>query len=182
MPDTTLGITYPSLTDAPEGPAQMQTLATDVDTLIAADRTARDAAWTLYTPTITGATAGTWTAGTATISTYYKRIGRTVFLQGRITWGSTTSLAGVSGSLRVSIPGGITPASGAAGQRSLVGVGAAIDASASSRMICGALIESGGTISLMRYDGTFIQPTIPFTWATGDILDFEATFESTAAP
>lgn len=182
MPDTTLGITYPSLTDQPRGPEQMQAIAEDVDTLIAADRTARDSAWTLYTPTITGATSGTWTQGTATVSCYYKRIGRVVIAQGRITWGGTTSVGSVSGAFRLSLPPGVTAVGGTTGLRSLCGTGIIIDASASSRSVCVALLDTTAAFTLMKYEGTFVQAAIPFTWASGDILDFLVTFESTSAP
>lgn len=179
MPDTTLGIAYPSLTDAPEGPAQMQALAEDVDGLIAADRTARDAAWTSYTPTITGSTSGTWTQGNGTVTAAYHRDGRRVTVQGTISFGSTSSFASVVGSLRVSLPSGVAAVGTT---RPVFGVGDIIDTSASSRWTYVLRIDTTTTFTLMRYDGAFAAPTSPMTWANGDALDFWGVYESASAP
>lgn len=177
MPDTTLGITYPSLTDAPQGPAQMQTLAQDVDTLISADRTTRDAAWTLYTASITGTTAGTWTSTSATISTWYTRRGRTVIVNGDITFGSTTSVASLTGSLQISLP-----VTARATVPSHVGSGLLIDASPTTRNMCAVQLQSTSTIILVKYDGTIATATAPWTWAQSDVIRFQAIYESASAP
>jgi hypothetical protein len=179
MPDTTLGITYPPSTDHSRLWEHFQELAEDVDTLIAADRAARDAAWTSYTPTITGSTSGTWTQGNGTVTAAYHRDGRKVTVQGTIVFGSTSSFASIVGSLRVSLPSGVAAVGTS---RPLFGAGDIIDTSASARWTYVLRIDTTTTFTLMRYDGAFAAPTSPMTWATGDTLDFWGVYESASAP
>lgn len=179
MPDTTLGITYPASTDHTRLWEHMQTMADDVDGLIDTDRDARDAAWTSYTPSIVGSSGGTWTAGNATIACAYHRLGRRVRIQGRITFGSTTVVSGLTGSFRVSLPSGV-PAVGIA--RPLFGVGDIVDTSVPARWTYVIQLDQTTSFAMMRYDGTFAAAASPMTWANGDILDFYGEYESASAP
>jgi hypothetical protein len=154
-------------------------MADDVDAAIQAVITARDAAWTSYTPTITGTTSGTWTQGNGTVSAAYKRNGRDTIVQGSISFGSTSSFASIVGSLRVSLPSGVA-ASGTS--RPLFGAGDIIDASPATRWTYVLRIDTTTTFTMMRYDGTFASATSPMTWASGDALDFWGIYEAASAP
>lgn len=178
MPNTTgQGITYPISTDTVHTTDDLATLANSVDSQLATDRALRDGVWSLYTATITGATSGTWGAGTATVSTYYTRIGHTVIVNGNIIFGSSTSVAACSGPLLVSLPiatRAVVPAD--------VGAGLILDATPTSRQRIACEL-SGTTSFLMVADAsTIVINSSPWTWAVNDEIRFHLIYEAATLP
>jgi len=122
-------------------------------------------AWTSYTPTNNNITIGN---GTQVAK--YARIGRTVHVFYRLTFGSTTSI--------------ITPEIGlpfAAAENGIYTFGSAFcfDTSASAQHVGIARPQSTVLLRLSTDAGT-VTSTSPFTWATGDILSLTATYEAAA--
>jgi len=128
-------------------------------------------AWTSFTPTWTNLTIGN---GTQTFR--YVRIGNTVVVQGRLVFGSTTSISG-----NVSFAAPV-----AADMLSNVVVGTAnlIDGGTDERF--GPVIFLTGVgLSLRVYTagGTYAQnvqlsSTVPFTWANTDVIALSAVYEA----
>lgn len=177
MGTTPLGIVYPESTANTQLWTHFQTMADDVDGLIDTDRDLRDAAFSSYTPSITGSTSGTWTAGNATFNSYYFRLGRLVFVWGEIVCGTTTSITAVtSGSLHFSLP-----VASKASHSAVVGIANAIDASVPTRIVCTARWESTTKISMMQTSGSFIANNTA-TWATSDSFGWQIVYEAASAP
>jgi hypothetical protein len=161
----------------------MQALAEDVDTLIAADRTARDAAGTSYTPVITGSTSGTATLSTSTINAFYLRRGRMVKVMGTITLAGTPSITGsTSGSLLFSLP--VAAKSGYTMPGQNIGTGGVFDASPVARYIGNAYLETTTKFFIVNAaTGSTIQNNTPITvLAVGDILSWSVEYEAASAP
>ncbi len=86
MPTTTnANLPYPSLTDAPNGPLQMQALANALDTKVSSG-----AAWLSFTPSWGAATVSP-ALGNGTLIGRYTKQGRDVTFQIILTIGSTTN-------------------------------------------------------------------------------------------
>lgn len=83
MPNTALGFPYPSLSDAPNGPAAIEALAAAVDDLLNGEWEAFTTSWTASTtpPTL----------GNGMIEAVYKRVGKRVDFRIHLTAGSTTN-------------------------------------------------------------------------------------------
>jgi hypothetical protein len=122
---------------------------------------ALNGAWTSYTPTLTGITIGN-----GTVTTLYRRIGKTVDYRGNITWGSTTSSGGNWNlSLPVTpfvVPGGIGAAYLSRNSPATVQVGAAA-------LFGSILFFISGTAN--------VASAAPWTWATSDQLLWSITYE-----
>lgn len=91
MPTTpNLALRYPDLTVAPNVPADIQNLATDVDT--------PNGAWTAWTPTVTG-----WTTVTTTLTGWaYQKFGKTVRFRGQLALATVTTLG--SATINMTLP------------------------------------------------------------------------------
>jgi hypothetical protein len=124
--------------------------------------------WTSFTPTVTNITTGN-----GTYACNYQVIGKTVNLYFKFTFGSTSAISGV--------PSFPVPVNAA---RSRIGVtGAHVDAGTKGYMAFGEIaagtlyiysVEAGGTY--VAYTG--MNATIPFTWGTGDYIEFSITYEA----
>jgi hypothetical protein len=116
-------------------------------------------AWTAFTPSI-----GNGSVGNGTLTGFYKQIGKTVFWRATFVLGSTSTVSNdfVLGPPPFSAPSG-----------SLRGNAIYIDASASF-WYNGMYYEN-----YPRYQSTFgtLTATSPFTWATGDVMFIDATYE-----
>jgi hypothetical protein len=138
-------------------------------------------AWTAYTPTFGG--TGFTTIGNATLDFAFCQIGKTVFVRGSVTWGTTTTGTGFS-SLTVSVPVSI-----AASQiPSLVPLGN-LSAAHSTAAFIGQALASGSPTSVTLYvtsdtalSGSSywlnIAAGTPSTWATGDRIYLNLTYEA----
>lgn len=136
MPSTPTGLVYPSSTDAPDGPAQLQALAESID-----DAYYDGAAWVTAT---TGFTLG---SNFDTLAVRYKVTGPHVALFvsfRRITSAITTNTAGNPNNVQVlaAIPSAIRPA-----QAQSIGSGATGRLAAFS-------INSDGTVDLCAFGGS----------------------------
>lgn len=149
-------------------------------TLLVADSTAGTglawgAAWTTYTPTIN---AG-FTLGNGTQVFRYVKIGKTVFVQGTILWGSTTSMTAFD----FTLPS--TSATTQYGTNAIIGEFSAQDAGTASyhgfirwlnstsvvpRSISASLVSGAIT-------GASLTATTPFTWTTNDVMNFNFVYE-----
>jgi hypothetical protein len=185
MPGSTgLGIVYPVSTDTVHLTDDLKTMADGIDSLIDTDRDARDAAYALYSAVLTGATSGTWTAGTATVSTYWSRDGRRIFVDGRITFGSTTSITSLSGAMQISLP--VTAA--ARMDSRVVGTGLVVDNSPSTRYPMHCVMSGTGNILMVKSaDGALMiggsggsQSPIT-TFAQNDEIRYSVVYEAAAA-
>jgi hypothetical protein len=145
------------------------------NTLLTADSTAATGikwggAWTTWTPTLTGITLGNGTQYAR-----YAQIGKTVFVEYQLTFGSTTTItspAYISVPVNMALYGNISFLgeyldSGVAGYAALIG--------------CpnGALFELACYAANQTYlVGAGISSTVPFTWTTNDRVSFRATYEA----
>jgi hypothetical protein len=124
--------------------------------------------WDPYTPTFAGSTSGGLGNGTA--SGQFRRLGKSVDFLGKIVWGSTTNAVGF---LRCGLPSTRDTAI------DLVGPGLLLDSSAGTagyyRSVCLSGVPETNYV-LMGVDGNLAQHTVPWTWATGDIIRFAGTY------
>lgn len=133
------------------------------------------AAWTTYTPTIN---AG-FTLGNGTQVFRYVKIGKTVFVQGTILWGSTTSMTAFD----FTLPS--TSTTTQYGTNAIIGEFSAQDAGTASyhgfirwlnsttvvpRTISASLVSGAIT-------GASLNATTPFTWGTSDVMNFNFVYE-----
>lgn len=157
---------YPASTAAPDVPADIQALATAVDT----DVNAVFGAWTAYTPTWNASTNPT--LGNGTIVGRYRRTGKTLDFAFELTIGSTTN-TGVGTWL---FPFPVTPTFGTSPQRTWPAY--MFDASGPGYVQLIAKLDNANRIVLF-VPGTSasVSPSQPVTWATGDKLVFTGTVE-----
>ena len=123
--------------------------------------------WTTYVPTYAGLTIGN-----AVVTAKYLQAGKLVIGYTKIVFGSTSTF---SGGFTVSLP------VQAAVINLPVGPCWLNDTSAGTHYSVLPLVQSGGTtVAFARGDGTTatVSNTVPFTWANGDTLAFEFTYEA----
>jgi hypothetical protein len=131
--------------------------------------------WTTYTPTIN---AG-FTLGNGTQVFRYVKIGKTVFVQGTILWGSTTSMTAFD----FTLPS--TSATTQYGTNAVIGEFSAQDAFTASYH--GFMRWLNSTTVLPRtiaastvtgaITGFSLTATTPFTWTTNDVMNFNFVYE-----
>jgi hypothetical protein len=134
-------------------------------------------AWYDYTPTLTNVTIGN-----GTVSARYSVIGKTLFYEGKLTRGSTTSF---SGGVNISLPKTISTTNKS--NECPIGIGTALDSgnavyyappiyggSATSFYIVAAKADT--TYTTISSSGA-VNATVPFTWGTGDIYTWSITTE-----
>lgn len=125
------------------------------------------AAWTAFTPTWTAASVNP-VLGNGTIVGRWTRTGKTADFFYQITMGSTTTYG--TGQWILSIPATLNNA------RFGTGLGDAFDASAASDFPISTAAQSTTSFALRGWPGAAgaawaaVNSTVPFTWATGDIL------------
>lgn len=128
--------------------------------------TAMQAGWTAYTPTIGGLTT---TSGTTTAS--YNQVGKTIDFKFQFTLGASSSVAGCT----VTLP--VTATADTSGQ---VFNASGYDSSAVATYTL-AGIATSTTVVTLRVPGSpvvAIGATVPFTWATGDIITISGRYEA----
>ena len=126
------------------------------------------AAWTSYTPTLAG-----FTAGNGTATGYYRQIGKTVDFVAIFTFGSSSAAATTTPTLTLPVTAARTPVP-------LTGI--FVDASASLVYTACAYI-SGTTVAAVGVLGTNgartnASTTSPFTWTTSDVVCAAGTYEA----
>jgi hypothetical protein len=127
-------------------------------------------AWTAYTPALTN-----WTLGDGTLVGKYAQIGKTVHVRVELTLGSTSTM---SGNLLISTP--VAPVALPTGYTA-AGTCSMRDVSAPANHIGAATLNNGlfipGTSGASGVN-TFVSGTSPFTFASGDVLTLQATYEA----
>ena len=129
-------------------------------------------AWTAYTPTFTNLTVGN-----GTLDCQWFRSGRFVSFKVKLTFGSTTS---VSGAIIVSLP--VAYADGTEVESA---TGLLFDSSLNARYpaVTGAQTTTTIAVRTINAAGTYAvvadtSSTVPFTWATGDIITVAGSYEA----
>lgn len=150
-------------------------VAGDIQSLASAQDSTLGNAWTSYTPTWTGTTTNP-VIGTGTIVGRYKQFGKWGICNGQITAGGTTTYG--SGNYRFGLPPAWTMNNTpAVGLRGLV---AFLDSSTSTSYVGYMIYATGTTLGARTHAATAeVGPTVPFTWATGDIAYWEIVVELT---
>lgn len=123
-------------------------------------------AWDAYVPT--------WTPGTlgnGTLTGAYMKIGRAVLYRIHFVWGSTTTAP--AGAFIFTLPTLATNTGHAGGARIL-------DAAPAVQYYRHVFVNSGNQIGLSaEAASTFVQATVPITFATGDQILINGSYEST---
>lgn len=128
-------------------------------------------AGTSYTPTLGGTS---WSLGNGTVSGTYTQIGKQVFFNSTVTFGSTSGYG--SGSLTISLPA--TPVA------THIGHCRAFDTSAGTSYGGELIISTAGTATPLVTPAAAggssrgLISTVPFTWATGDSVTITGYFEA----
>jgi hypothetical protein len=134
-------------------------------------RTTRMGDWEAYTPT--WASTGTQPAlGNGTIAGRYTKIGNTVHAIVTLTVGSTTTFG--TGAWSFSMPSTMLPLT-----TQMAGAGTAIDTSDSGK-VYGLVVRKASTTTVFPYNiltSTILSASSPFTWAQGDVLTLQVTYE-----
>lgn len=129
---------------------------------------ANNPAWTSYTPALTN-----MTIGNGTLACYYVQIGKTVHVRGRITWGSTTSVAGA---ISIGLP--VTASSNGAFTGALTMRAGGVDyqgyIASTTTTIAVSAVGSAGTYA----NRVTTSATVPGTWTSADNITFTATYEA----
>lgn len=157
---------FPEDSDGPDGPAQIEALALAVEALF----TARDAAWSSFTPTLTSSgTNPTLGSGSSALGRY-KKIGKTVQYAFEITLGTGAT----AGTGFYSI--GNLPFAARGGNPTFSQTIVAFDSS-TGRYLNAAGDIAGGSSQIVRIHFgdsganttlTTFGSTVPWTWADGD--------------
>jgi hypothetical protein len=173
MPNTARGFTYPDSSGHTRLWEHIQNAVQSIDTFL----TSWGSAWTAYSPTLSGITLGN-----GTLTAYYKKIGSTVHVRCDLILGSTTSF---SGTTIIGLPTPVRTAAGY-GQGSPIGAAFMYDSSAgsASRSIGTAVYDptSGGAFFIadagVATGNRTVLNSVPWTWASGDQLRFQGTYEA----
>jgi hypothetical protein len=129
-----------------------------------------NAAWTTWTPTLSDVTVGN-----GTVSAAYRQIGKTVFWEFRLVFGSTTSITGGNSFLNLPVTGKRVVSKSMVGQM--------IDANGSIFPSIGYWIgESGFYLGVINASGTYgtlsqITSSVPFNWTTSDSITYSGVYE-----
>lgn len=127
--------------------------------------------WQTYSPTVTGASSG-GSVGNGTMSATYKRWQDTIFVMIDFELGSTSSLG--TGGVRFSLPVTAKTLS-----RAHVGSGFAVDTSGSAYRVLAAELDDT-THALMVGDDGIVTAFTPWTWATGDKIRANLTYQASS--
>lgn len=125
----------------------------------------RPAAWQSYTPSLANMSLGNGSFG----SSAWTQIGRTVHFRCNITFGTTTNISSLA---IVGIPRPI------ASSETLLGTGVVVDASAGAQQMIMARPWTGTSAGLYLANGLAVAPGSPWTWASGDVIQFSGTYET----
>jgi len=143
--------------------------AAEMNTEVRDAFTGIQAAWGGWTPTWTNLTVGN-----GSLVPRFNRIGATIFGRLLLTWGSTTSSAGV---IRFTLPS--APVTAGSNLFCPIGHAYIFDTSAGTKFYRKLSLD-GANSSVTLTDDSFVQVsnTVPMTWATGDTLAISFTYEA----
>jgi hypothetical protein len=128
-------------------------------------------AWTSFTPTFTNLTVGNGTLVGA-----YQQIGKTTLVRVKLTFGSTTSVAGV---IQLTTPVSVNSAYA---QYTVLGGAAAVD-SGTGVANANVIFYGSGKVAMAYQANTTAAysewtTAVPFTWTTNDSFHLQYTFEA----
>lgn len=154
-----------------ENAVRLATLSTDVTALDARLDTAEaelalidTEAWTAYTPTNTNVTVGNGLQ-----SARFTRMGRTIFWEYQLIWGTTTAFGGT---VEIGLP--------AAAYQSSTGItGSVFCQDATGNTFIGLATTVSASVVQLRLNNTpnVVNATVPFTWTTSDALVVGGSYE-----
>lgn len=125
-------------------------------------------AWNAFTPSLTN-----MTIGNGTLACYWIQIGKTIHARGRLTWGSTTSVAGA---ISIGLPA--TASSNGSFTGSLTMRAGGVDylgyIAPTTTTIAVSAVGSAGTYA----NRVTTSATIPGTWTSADNITFSITYEA----
>lgn len=133
-------------------------------TLVGAATTDLSGAWASFT----SSPGGGLTIGNGTIVAAYMQVGKTVFFRVLVTLGSTSSIAS---NVTLSLPVTANATEQACG-------GWVNDVSAGGPGRLPASGQIGGSVVAVWSTGGSLTSTVPFTWASGDKICLEGTYEA----
>ena len=122
-----------------------------------------------------------FTLGDGTVSSRWCRVNNLVHYYGIITFGTTTAITGSN--VQIGLP--VTQASGMTGNQFPMGATMYFDTSATTRYIGQAAQSTTGYFRLWVLNTqpsytsqTFCSATVPMTWAVGDVIRWNITYEA----
>lgn len=126
--------------------------------------------WTAFTPTITN-----WGVGNGTLLGRFEQRGKSVKFRIEFTVGSTTTLSGI---LNFALPVAANFSAGVMDAFPPVGWASLRDVSAPAQRQWMGVLSSTTTVIVADDSLTPVQPTVPWSWATGDIIVINGTYEA----
>lgn len=125
-------------------------------------------AWTSSSPTYTSVTVGN-----GTVTSLHKRVGRMITHRWQLALGSTSAI-GTDPAVQVPVAPSATGAY-------TNGAAYLLDTNVSTDYAAGVVLgRSASDKAMFIYGNTRLSATVPFTWATGDVIGFVITYEATA--
>lgn len=134
--------------------------------------------WENYTPVFSAAGGG-GAIGNGTIEGQWRRVGDSVNVYVRVTFGGTSTFG--AGSFQVTLPTGLVrdPAKVLTTSNFVPGNAFALDASAhaNDRMCMAECAASSNLLTFVpdRSTGAALSAAVPFVWASGDVINFDVT-------
>lgn len=172
MPTTSgLALPYPALTAAPNVPADIQALADRIEALWGG-------AWTAYTPALTSSGTAPNLGTGPVASGRYKQIGKTVFFQFTLRFGTSPTIG--TGFYSVSLPpvtAAATWDTGGANGRD-IGSGSVSDDSAGTNAAATVRFAGVGTVFLVATTTGVVGAATPFAFTTADFLRGQGCYEA----
>lgn len=173
MPTTAKGLVYPSSGDHTRIWEHLQNLATSIETAL--DTLLPPGAWSTYTPSW-GALTTNPVLGNGTIAGRYRQRGKTVEMQIKLTFGSTTTVG--SGTYTFGLPVPFAASS------SLLLPARYFDSSTSVRSMGMSYGSSGASIVLAVHGSATngalggVTNSSPYAWANGDTIEVGGLYEA----
>jgi hypothetical protein len=163
------GWTVPTSTDlVKDGATAIETLGDAIDASLGD-------AYVSYTPTWTNLTVGN-----GTNAFKYKQLGKTVFVKGSFTFGSTSSITGTGPSMSLPFTNISSGTPNILGQSNLTDISAATLFAGHARPTSTTAVEARyfSVSGILIASSSQLTSTAPFTWATGDAIHFNIIYES----
>lgn len=165
-PTTNFGFTVPDGTDPAQVAADMGVFLGQIDSSLGN-------AWTSYTPAWTAATANPAIVD-GTIVGRYKLLGKWGICNGQITMGASTTYG--TGAYRFGLPSGWTMLNTPA--IAMRGAGGAYDLNTTTNYAGEMTYVTATTVTMRTHAAASpIAPTVPFTFAVGDVISWELLVE-----
>ncbi len=157
MPTTSKGFRYPTSTAAPNVPADLQNLATDVDNYMGA--------WADYVPTLG------WDNTTATIAKWRRLAGKSIAVEFLLTLTGTPS-----GTFTLSLPATAAQTVNRISNGTAMLIDGASDTTRRSATVFMLSTTTAGLLVDSATSSALVSTSVPWTWATGDTIGGTFTY------